>query len=71
MGIALQLVRQLEQWFELMAAKYAYMATDKSNDTSLRLFTGRCGYTKVRTLSMLVHPVHSHHLNTTKMVDFS
>ena len=49
--LALQLVRQLEQWFELMAAEYAYIATDKSNEASLRLFTGRCGYTKFRTLS--------------------
>jgi hypothetical protein len=58
MGIALQLVRQLEQWFELMTAEYAYMATDKSNEASLRLFTGRCGYGR----SLLVHPVHSHRL---------
>ncbi|EER92674.1 hypothetical protein BDA96_01G494900 [Sorghum bicolor] len=62
MGIALQLVRQLEQWFELMGAEYAYMATDKSNEASLRLFTGRCGYSKFRTPSLLVHPVHLHRL---------
>ncbi|XP_062210282.1 probable N-acetyltransferase HLS1 isoform X2 [Phragmites australis] len=62
MGIALQLVRRLEQWFELMGAEYAYMATDKSNEASLRLFTGRCGYSKFRTPSLLVHPVHSHRL---------
>ncbi|KAL6648613.1 hypothetical protein ACP70R_012837 [Stipagrostis hirtigluma subsp. patula] len=62
MGIAMQLVRRLEQWFESMGAEYAYMATDKSNEASLRLFTGRCGYSKFRTPSLLVHPVHSHRL---------
>ncbi|CAD6262352.1 unnamed protein product [Miscanthus lutarioriparius] len=35
MGVALQLVRQLEKWFELMSAEYAYMATDRSNEASL------------------------------------
>ncbi|CAL4921381.1 unnamed protein product [Urochloa decumbens] len=62
MGIALLLVRQLEQWFEVVGAEYAYMATDRSNEASLRLFTGRCGYSKFRTPSLLVHPVHSHRL---------
>jgi hypothetical protein len=62
MGIALQLVRQLEQWFELMSAEYTYIAIDKSNEASLRLFTGRCGYTEYRKMSLLVHPVHWHRL---------
>ncbi|KAG8073943.1 hypothetical protein GUJ93_ZPchr0006g46003 [Zizania palustris] len=62
MGLALRLVRRLERWFELMGAEYAYMATDKSNEASLRLFTGRCGYSKFRTPSLLVHPVHAHRL---------
>ncbi|PAN50974.1 hypothetical protein PAHAL_9G561700 [Panicum hallii] len=62
MGIALLLVRQLERWFELMGTEYAYMATDRSNEASLRLFTARCGYSKFRTPSLLVHPVHSHRL---------
>nr|CAB3501666.1 unnamed protein product [Digitaria exilis] len=62
MGIALMLVQQLERWFVHEGAEYAYMATDKSNEASLRLFTGRCGYSKFRTPSLLVHPVHSHRL---------
>ncbi|KAM0845238.1 hypothetical protein ACQ4PT_056511 [Festuca glaucescens] len=61
-GIALSLVRQLERWFSLMGAEYAYMATDKSNEPSVRLFTARCGYSKFRTPSLLVHPVHAHRL---------
>ncbi|KAK3150801.1 hypothetical protein QOZ80_3AG0237960 [Eleusine coracana subsp. coracana] len=64
MGVALGLVRELEKWFESKGAEYAYMATDKSNEASLRLFTGRCGYSKFRTPSLLVHPVHSHRLRT-------
>ncbi|WVZ55911.1 hypothetical protein U9M48_006512 [Paspalum notatum var. saurae] len=61
-GIALLLVKHLEQWFQIMGAEYSYMATDRSNEASLRLFTGRCGYSKFRTPSLLVHPVHSHRL---------
>uniref|UniRef100_A0A0D9VQZ0 N-acetyltransferase domain-containing protein n=1 Tax=Leersia perrieri TaxID=77586 RepID=A0A0D9VQZ0_9ORYZ len=62
MGLALRLVRRLERWFELMGAEYAYMATEGSNEASLRLFTARCGYSKFRTPSLLVHPVHAHRL---------
>lgn len=60
MGLALRMVRRMEAWFERMGAEYAYMATDKSNEASLRLFTVRCGYSKFRTPSLLVHPVHAH-----------
>ncbi|KAF8662111.1 hypothetical protein HU200_056303 [Digitaria exilis] len=62
MGIALMLVHQLERWFEHSGTEYAYMATDKSNKPSLRLFTVRCGYSEFRTPSFLVNPVHSHRL---------
>uniref|UniRef100_A0A0E0CWX9 N-acetyltransferase domain-containing protein n=1 Tax=Oryza meridionalis TaxID=40149 RepID=A0A0E0CWX9_9ORYZ len=62
MGLALRMVRRMEAWFERMGAEYAYMATDKSNEASLRLFTVRCGYSKFRTPSLLVHPVHAHRL---------
>uniref|UniRef100_A0ACD5XIL9 Uncharacterized protein n=1 Tax=Avena sativa TaxID=4498 RepID=A0ACD5XIL9_AVESA len=68
MGIALSLVRELERWFALMGAEYAYMATDKSNEPSVRLFTARCGYSKFRTPSLLVHPVHAHRLRTPRRV---
>ncbi|KAF8732784.1 hypothetical protein HU200_015122 [Digitaria exilis] len=62
MGIALMLVQQLERWFEHNGAEYAYIATDKSNKPSLRLFTVRCGYSEFRTPYLLVNPVHSHRL---------
>jgi hypothetical protein len=68
MGIALRLVEQLEEWLETMGAEYAYMATDKCNAASLQLFTGRCGYSKFRTPSVLVHPVHSHRLRASVVV---
>ncbi|TVU48009.1 hypothetical protein EJB05_07628, partial [Eragrostis curvula] len=64
MGIALRLVQQMELWFEGKGAQYAYMATETSNEASLRLFTDRCGYSKFRTPSLLVHPVHSHRLRS-------
>ncbi|KQK23027.1 probable N-acetyltransferase HLS1 [Brachypodium distachyon] len=69
MGIALELVRRLEQWFALRGAEYAYMATEKSNEASLRLFTGpKLGYSKFRTPSLLVHPVHAHRLRPPRRV---
>lgn len=52
----------MEQWFRQMGAEYAYVATDRDNDASVRLFTGRCGYAKFRTPSVLVHPVFRHDL---------
>ncbi|KAK8959286.1 hypothetical protein KSP40_PGU021417 [Platanthera guangdongensis] len=63
MGIGFQLVEQMEQWFRCKGAEYAYMATEKDNEASLRLFTGRCNYAKFRTPSILVQPVFAgHHL---------
>ncbi|WOK99636.1 putative N-acetyltransferase HLS1 [Canna indica] len=61
-GIALKLVQRMEEWFEEKGAEYAYMATEKDNAASLRLFTGRCGYSKFRTPSILVQPVFAHRL---------
>ncbi|KAL6905442.1 hypothetical protein ACP4OV_003043 [Aristida adscensionis] len=45
-----------------MGAQYAYMATEKANEASLRLFTGHYGYSKFWAPPLLVHPVHSHRL---------
>ncbi|CAL9094146.1 unnamed protein product [Musa textilis] len=61
-GVGLELVSRMEDWFREKGADYAYMATEKGNAASLRLFTGRCGYTKFRTPSILVHPVFAHRL---------
>lgn len=37
------------------------MATDCSNEASINLFTGKCGYTKFRNPTILVQPVHAHY----------
>ncbi|RWR72797.1 putative N-acetyltransferase HLS1 [Cinnamomum micranthum f. kanehirae] len=60
MGIGLKLVSRMENWFRQNGAEYSYMATEKSNEASLKLFTERCGYTKFRTPSILVQPVFAH-----------
>ncbi|KAG0458527.1 hypothetical protein HPP92_023684 [Vanilla planifolia] len=60
MGIGLKLVQRMEDWFRSNGAEYAYMATDKDNEASLRLFTGRCGYVKFRNPTILVQPVFAH-----------
>ncbi|KAG0490675.1 hypothetical protein HPP92_007538 [Vanilla planifolia] len=62
MGIGLKLVERMEDWFRSNGAEYAYMATEKDNEASLRLFTDRCGYTKFRTPKLLVQPVFAHSL---------
>ncbi|KAH0467941.1 hypothetical protein IEQ34_002974 [Dendrobium chrysotoxum] len=61
MGIGLKLVKRLEDWFRSNDAEYSYMATDKSNLASLRLFTHHLNYTKFRTPRILVHPVFAGH----------
>ncbi|KAJ3669847.1 hypothetical protein LUZ60_010171 [Juncus effusus] len=61
-GIGLKLVQQMEKWFKQMGAEYSYMATDKDNEASVKLFTERCGYSKFRTPVVLVNPVYRHHV---------
>ncbi|RWR82939.1 putative N-acetyltransferase HLS1 [Cinnamomum micranthum f. kanehirae] len=60
MGIGLKLVSRMEDWFREKGAEYSYMATDKDNEASLKLFTTRLGYFKFRTPSVLVQPVFAH-----------
>ncbi|XP_057788671.1 probable N-acetyltransferase HLS1 [Salvia miltiorrhiza] len=60
MGIGLKLVRQIEEWFGENGAEYSYMATENDNHASVKLFTEKCGYSKFRTPSILVHPVFAH-----------
>ncbi|XP_022679609.1 probable N-acetyltransferase HLS1 [Setaria italica] len=61
-GIGRRLVERMEEWFRQAGAEYAYVATDRDNEPSVRLFTGRCGYAKFRAPSVLVHPVFRHDL---------
>lgn len=61
LGIGTKLVEHLEEWCKKNGAKYAYIATDCTNEPSINLFTKKCGYSKFRTLTMLVQPVHAHY----------
>ncbi|RWW47633.1 hypothetical protein BHE74_00046357 [Ensete ventricosum] len=67
-GIGLRLVRQMEGWFREKGAEYAYMATGKDNEASMRLFTERCDYAKFRVPTILVHPVFAHRLPVPRSV---
>ncbi|GJN23216.1 hypothetical protein PR202_gb10845 [Eleusine coracana subsp. coracana] len=66
MGVGKKLVDRLEEWFRQLGAEYSYMATEQDNEASVRLFTGRCGYSKFRTPSVLVHPVFRHALHPSR-----
>ncbi|KAJ4964007.1 hypothetical protein NE237_023946 [Protea cynaroides] len=66
MGIGLKLVSRMEDWFREKGAEYSYMATDKDNEASVKLFTDRCGYAKFRTPCILVQPVFAHRVSITK-----
>ncbi|TYH70629.1 hypothetical protein ES332_D05G129500v1 [Gossypium tomentosum] len=61
LGIGKKLVQKLEEWCKKNGAEYVYMATDCTNEASINLFTRKCEYTKFRTPTMLVQPVHAHY----------
>ncbi|KAF6170609.1 hypothetical protein GIB67_020171 [Kingdonia uniflora] len=69
MGIGLELVLRLEEWFRGNGAEYSYMATDNDNQASVKLFTDRCGYSKFRTPSILVQPVFAHRVKLSNRVN--
>ncbi|KAL9148094.1 hypothetical protein ABFS82_12G020100 [Erythranthe guttata] len=68
MGIGVKLVRRMEAWFSENGAEYSYMATENDNVASVNLFTHKCGYSKFRTPSILVHPVFAHRVRVDKRV---
>ncbi|XP_044469767.1 probable N-acetyltransferase HLS1 [Mangifera indica] len=68
MGIGLKLVKRMEEWFRESGAEYSYLATENDNDASVKLFTGKCGYSKFRTPSILVNPVYAHQVAVPKQV---
>ncbi|KAI4318248.1 hypothetical protein L6164_026036 [Bauhinia variegata] len=59
-GIGASLVQRMEEWFTSNDVDYAYMATEKDNHASVRLFMDKFGYTKFRTPAILVNPVNHH-----------
>lgn len=56
-GIGSSLVCAMEQWFLAHEVEYSYMATDKHNEASVKLFVHKLGYHKFRTPSILVNAV--------------
>ncbi|KAL6961363.1 putative N-acetyltransferase hls1 [Sarracenia purpurea var. burkii] len=67
-GIGLKLVRRMEEWCRQNGAEYCYISTENDNQPSVKLFTEKCGYSKFRTPSILVHPVFAHRLRLSNRV---
>lgn len=59
-GIGLLLVCKMEEWFMANLVEYAYMATEKKNKASIKLFVDKLGYSKFRSPMILVNPVKQH-----------
>ncbi|OVA02750.1 GNAT domain [Macleaya cordata] len=59
-GIGSSLVQSLEEWFVTKNVDFAYMATEKDNEASVKLFMNKLGFIQFRTLSILVNPVRHH-----------
>ncbi|KAF3454890.1 hypothetical protein FNV43_RR05338 [Rhamnella rubrinervis] len=57
-GIGSSLVCELEKWFTTNDVDYSYMATDKHNEASVKLFVNKLGYNQFRTPAILVNAVH-------------
>ncbi|XP_019160421.1 PREDICTED: probable N-acetyltransferase HLS1 [Ipomoea nil] len=68
MGIGLNLVTKMEEWFRENGAEYSYMATENDNQASINLFTHKCGYSKFREPSILVQPVFAHRVRVSGRV---
>ncbi|KAJ8567335.1 hypothetical protein K7X08_019543 [Anisodus acutangulus] len=68
MGIGLKLVHKMEEWFRANGAEYSYIATENDNQASIQLFNHKCGYSKFRTLSILVQPVFAHRVRVSSQV---
>ncbi|XP_077216574.1 putative N-acetyltransferase HLS1 [Tasmannia lanceolata] len=67
-GIGLSLVKRLEEWFDANCVDYAYMATEKDNEASLKLFMDNLGFVKFRSPTILVNPVSHHVLHISSSV---
>ncbi|KAF8397249.1 hypothetical protein HHK36_016159 [Tetracentron sinense] len=56
-GTGSSLVHKLEEWFVSHHVDFAYMATEKDNEASVKLFRDKLGFVKFRTPAILVNPV--------------
>ncbi|KAH7315575.1 hypothetical protein KP509_21G055400 [Ceratopteris richardii] len=59
LGIGAALVLKMEAWCKKNGAMYTYIATEKDNEASVKLFTEKLGYSKFRTPAILVQPVYA------------
>ncbi|PIA32396.1 hypothetical protein AQUCO_04500181v1 [Aquilegia coerulea] len=68
-GIGSTLVRTMEDWFIANNAEFAYMATEKDNEASVKLFINKHGFVKFRKPAILVNPVGNHTLHISSKVE--
>ncbi|XP_012454885.1 probable N-acetyltransferase HLS1-like [Gossypium raimondii] len=57
MGIGLKLVRAMEEWLMNNGAHYTFLATEKNNVASKNLFTAKCNYKNLSSLTIFVQPI--------------
>ncbi|KAJ1437602.1 GNAT domain [Sesbania bispinosa] len=70
-GIGSSLVQRLEEWFISNDVDYAYVATEKDNHASMSLFMEKFGYTKFRTLAVLINPVNQHSFQISSNIEIA
>jgi len=68
-GIGLCLVSRMEEWFMANLVDYAYMATDKDNKASIKLFTEKLRYIEFRRPVILVNLVGHHAIHISPSID--
>ncbi|GAV66582.1 Acetyltransf_1 domain-containing protein [Cephalotus follicularis] len=68
-GIGLRLAQKLEEWFIANDVCYAYMATEKDNEASVKLFINKLSYVKFRTPAILVNPVNKPMYHMSSKID--
>ncbi|KAI4334970.1 hypothetical protein L6164_013662 [Bauhinia variegata] len=67
-GVGLKLVRSIDEWMLRNGAEYAFLATEQSNDASKGLFTKKCNYVNLSSLSIFVHPTSFPSKNISKNI---
>ncbi|KAF9596533.1 hypothetical protein IFM89_012264 [Coptis chinensis] len=70
-NIGSSLVLKMEQWFITNNVDFAYMATEKDNKPSVKLFTCKLGYVPFRRPTILVDPVARHKLRISSKVEIA
>ncbi|XP_022983446.1 probable N-acetyltransferase HLS1 [Cucurbita maxima] len=61
LGVGTKLVEHVEKWCKQKGADYAYIATECANQPCINMFTHKFSYTKFRSPTVLVQPVHAHY----------